>query len=332
MTGSDASSGSSDAPSPSPSSHQAKAAKNASGTTNGNTVCKNCFTSTTPLWRRDENGAVLCNACGLFLKLHGRPRPISLKTDVIKSRNRKGNHYQNHHETSGDSAPLSPRGTPNGEERKRKQHTGNIDEAKTTGKATKRVKQEQKVDSSSDMRSAASTLENIMTGNGHNNAQPRSRPFEATSPTPLPHLSTLLAPNTKHSPLPPPATMLDARSAISSPRMLPQNPKQVYHMSSINDVLETASVREPGQDALSPPSQRATTIPLPPPPPLPRVGSPQPAAHASLGFQLRNEEEIIRLKTRINELELVTDLYKRHIFELDEKCNSLQEQVQQLKH
>jgi len=33
-------------------------------------------------------GSVLCNACGLFLKLHGRPRPISLKTDVIKSRNR----------------------------------------------------------------------------------------------------------------------------------------------------------------------------------------------------------------------------------------------------
>ena len=51
-------------------------------------ICQNCTTSTTPLWRRDEIGSVLCNACGLFLKLHGRPRPISLKTDVIKSRNR----------------------------------------------------------------------------------------------------------------------------------------------------------------------------------------------------------------------------------------------------
>lgn len=51
-------------------------------------VCRNCKTQTTPLWRRDETGQVLCNACGLFLKLHGRPRPISLKTDTIKSRNR----------------------------------------------------------------------------------------------------------------------------------------------------------------------------------------------------------------------------------------------------
>lgn len=62
-----------------------------SSSSDGKTVCQNCGTTTTPLWRRDENGQVLCNACGLFLKLHGRKRPISLKTDVIKSRNRSRN-------------------------------------------------------------------------------------------------------------------------------------------------------------------------------------------------------------------------------------------------
>lgn len=66
-------------------------------------VCKNCLTSTTPLWRRDENGAVLCNACGLFLKLHGTARPISLKTNVIKSRNRKNNSQNNSNSNNSNS-------------------------------------------------------------------------------------------------------------------------------------------------------------------------------------------------------------------------------------
>ncbi|KAH7628741.1 hypothetical protein B0T09DRAFT_267364 [Sordaria sp. MPI-SDFR-AT-0083] len=52
------------------------------------TTCTNCFTQTTPLWRRNPDGQPLCNACGLFLKLHGVVRPLSLKTDVIKKRNR----------------------------------------------------------------------------------------------------------------------------------------------------------------------------------------------------------------------------------------------------
>lgn len=55
------------------------------------TVCTNCQTSTTPLWRRDPDGQPLCNACGLFFKLHGVVRPLSLKTDIIKKRNRTTN-------------------------------------------------------------------------------------------------------------------------------------------------------------------------------------------------------------------------------------------------
>jgi hypothetical protein len=43
--------------------------------------CSNCSTTSTPLWRRSSNGEILCNACGLFYKLHGVIRPISRKSN-----------------------------------------------------------------------------------------------------------------------------------------------------------------------------------------------------------------------------------------------------------
>ncbi|KAI5305514.1 hypothetical protein KEM56_004216, partial [Ascosphaera pollenicola] len=51
-------------------------------------ACQNCHTTVTPLWRRDENGHPICNACGLYKKLHGSYRPVSMKKSVIKRRKR----------------------------------------------------------------------------------------------------------------------------------------------------------------------------------------------------------------------------------------------------
>ncbi|KAJ7092357.1 hypothetical protein B0H15DRAFT_777423 [Mycena belliarum] len=50
--------------------------------------CYNCHTTATPLWRKDDEGKTVCNACGLYYKLHGSARPISMKSDVIRKRSR----------------------------------------------------------------------------------------------------------------------------------------------------------------------------------------------------------------------------------------------------
>ncbi|KAJ1995855.1 hypothetical protein GGI25_000269 [Coemansia spiralis] len=58
-------------------------------TTAPSVVCFNCGVDSTPLWRRDIDGNVICNACGLYYKLHNTPRPISMKRTVIKRRRRR---------------------------------------------------------------------------------------------------------------------------------------------------------------------------------------------------------------------------------------------------
>uniref|UniRef100_A0ACB8ENW6 Uncharacterized protein n=2 Tax=Sphaerodactylus townsendi TaxID=933632 RepID=A0ACB8ENW6_9SAUR len=54
------------------------------------TQCSNCQTTTTTLWRRNVNGEPVCNACGLYFKLHNvnRPPPSKCAKDFNPDSNR----------------------------------------------------------------------------------------------------------------------------------------------------------------------------------------------------------------------------------------------------
>ncbi|KAM0688483.1 Sodium- and chloride-dependent GABA transporter 1 [Conglomerata obtusa] len=51
-------------------------------------ICSNCETKITPLWRRGGNGSYLCNACGLYYKIHHSNRPREMKSDSFRHRQR----------------------------------------------------------------------------------------------------------------------------------------------------------------------------------------------------------------------------------------------------
>uniref|UniRef100_A0A8R1TR70 GATA-type domain-containing protein n=1 Tax=Onchocerca volvulus TaxID=6282 RepID=A0A8R1TR70_ONCVO len=53
-------------------------------------ICANCRGTNTTLWRRDADGHPVCNACGLYYKLHQVQRPISMKKEgTLQTRKRK---------------------------------------------------------------------------------------------------------------------------------------------------------------------------------------------------------------------------------------------------
>ncbi|XP_047486709.1 nascent polypeptide-associated complex subunit alpha, muscle-specific form-like isoform X1 [Penaeus chinensis] len=51
-------------------------------------MCSNCGTNNTKLWRRNDKGEIVCNACGLYFKLHGINRPSHLFRTAPMTRRR----------------------------------------------------------------------------------------------------------------------------------------------------------------------------------------------------------------------------------------------------
>ncbi|XP_041080249.1 transcription factor GATA-5-like [Polyodon spathula] len=66
--------------------------------------CTNCHTTTTTLWRRNAEGEPVCNACGLYMKLHGVARPLAMKKESIQTRKRKPKNLNKCKNSTGSSA------------------------------------------------------------------------------------------------------------------------------------------------------------------------------------------------------------------------------------
>ncbi|KAK4511628.1 uncharacterized protein ATC70_012844 [Mucor velutinosus] len=117
-------------------------------------ICANCRTTTTPLWRRDEEGNTICNACGLYYKLHNVHRPVSMKRSVIKRRKRIIVNEHGEGEEEEDELESSSEGDP----------VDSDDEEKVKQAAEKKEKKKRRV--------VNTTVTNIRRGSNSNAAVP----------------------------------------------------------------------------------------------------------------------------------------------------------------
>ncbi|CAO3591614.1 unnamed protein product [Absidia cylindrospora] len=67
--------------------------------------CVNCHQTKTPLWRKNKHGESVCNACGLYSRLHHRDRPVKMRKTTIQRRRR--DYWNTDEETTTTSAMVS---------------------------------------------------------------------------------------------------------------------------------------------------------------------------------------------------------------------------------
>lgn len=75
-------------------------------------LCGNCGATETPMWRKSGDGQTVCNACGLYWKLHGCHRRIAegaVKRRAPRESRKKENAEPGNHSISSQSAKKAPR-------------------------------------------------------------------------------------------------------------------------------------------------------------------------------------------------------------------------------
>lgn len=76
-----------------------------------NAVCSNCGTNNTKLWRRNVKGQIVCNACGLYYKLHAVNRPSHLFREAPMTRRRNPKKKKDTEGASNDNSDQMLNGT-----------------------------------------------------------------------------------------------------------------------------------------------------------------------------------------------------------------------------
>ncbi|KAK9761573.1 hypothetical protein K7432_013432 [Basidiobolus ranarum] len=74
--------------------------------------CVNCHQTKTPLWRKNDKGQPICNACGLYSRLHHKDRPVTMRKSKIQRRRRDWSLVTPEQQNVDNMPPLTPPHTP----------------------------------------------------------------------------------------------------------------------------------------------------------------------------------------------------------------------------